>query len=113
MEKASSCIVVFPQYADAVEARALLLGNGISPDRISIIGRDRQEGDVAAMDADVFDDDLMRLGVQEANLYCYKCSLHAGAVLLIVSGNYAEIEEACELLEHLEAADVTLHFNNP
>ena len=112
MEKASSCIIVLPQYSDAIEARNLLLEAGVEPDRVSIVGKGQNEGEVASLELDQFDEDLKQLGVQEANLYCYKCSLHAGSVLVVVSGDYVEIEKACGLVEHLKHADIALHFNN-
>ena len=111
MEKASSCIIVLPQYSDALKVRDMLVEAGFDKQQISIIGKGRNEGEVAALELDKFDEDLRQLGVQDVNLYCYKCSLHAGSVLVVISGDYAGIEKACNVVEHLEQADVALHFN--
>lgn len=113
MEKASSCIAVFTKYSDAREAVENLLDANVDRSRISLVGKDAQEGRVAAEGISALDDDLYRLGVQEANFHCYKCLILGGSYLVIVSGDYEEVEQACSHLEKHEQAEVSVHFNAP
>lgn len=111
MKKNSSCIAVFSRYKDAIDARRQLLASSVEKKHISLIGKDCQEGYLITEGLENLDDELHQLGVQEGNLYCYKCLIHSGSYLLIVSGNYEEVEYACKHLEQHEKADVSIHFN--
>ncbi|WP_456378646.1 hypothetical protein [Thiolapillus sp.] len=113
MEKASSCIAVFTEYSDAREAIERLVDASVDHSRISLVGKDVQEGKVAADGVSALDDDLRQLGVQEANLHCYKCLMLGGAYLVIVSGGYGEVDRACDFLEMHKQAEVSVHFNAP
>ncbi|WP_456417452.1 hypothetical protein [Thiolapillus sp.] len=113
MEKASSCIAVFTKYSDAGEAVEMLVGAGMEPGRISLLGKYTQEGKVAAKGTSALDDDLRQLGVQEENLHCYKCLISGGAYLVVVSGDYQEVDWACGFLEQQGRAEVSVHFNAP
>jgi len=111
MNKRSSCIAIFPKYADANKALQQLLAANVSENHISLLGKDFQQGAVAAGGLSDLDDELYQLGVQEGNLYCYKCLLHGGSFLLIVSGNYEEMECVFKQLVQHENAEVSIHFN--
>jgi len=110
-KRRSSCIAVFSRYADATDAMQQLLASSMDKKHISLVGKDCQEGQLIAEGLDNLDDEFHQLGVQEGNLYCYKCLLHGGSFLLIVSGNYEEVELACKHLEQHEKAEVSIHFN--
>ncbi len=111
IKQASSCIAVFARYEDAKQAIERLLDVGVDPQSISLIGEHVQEGLVAAQGLQMLDDELPLLGVQEANLHCYKCLIYGGSFLVIVSGNHAQVDHACTHLEKNKIADVSLHFN--
>ncbi|RUM92610.1 MAG: hypothetical protein DSZ28_09420 [Thiothrix sp.] len=112
MEKGSSCIAIFSEYTDAKDTVNRLASFNVDENRISLVGRDLQQGKVAAGGIGTLDDDLNQLGVQEGSLYCYQCLVHGGSFLVIVSGDYEEVERACRQLEKHEKADVSIHFNS-
>ena len=112
MGKGSSCIAIFSEYTDAVDAVNRLASLNVDENRISLVGKDKQQGEVAAGGMVNLDDDLNQLGVQEGNLYCYKYLVHSGSFLVIVSGDYDEVERACNQLEKNKKADVSIHFNS-
>ena len=111
MRKGSSCIAVFFRYEDARDAIQQLLAANVDKRNISLVGKKLQQGRVAADGLASLDNDLYQLGVQEGNLHCYKCLIHGGSFLVIVNGNYAEVEHVCRQLEQHEKADVSIHFN--
>ncbi len=111
LEQTSSCVAVFSNYDDAKRAIAHMVDAGIESRRISLVGEQTQEGLVARGGMDRLDEDLTALGVQEANLHCYKCLIYGGSWLVIVSGNHEQVDFACEHLEKHTSADVSLHFN--
>jgi len=113
IQQASSCIAVFIRYRDAKQAIDRLLDVGVDAKSISLIGEHVQEGLVAAQGLKMLDDELPLLGVQEANLHCYKCLVFGGFFLVIVSGNHTQVDHACSHLEKTKHADVSLHFNAP
>jgi len=112
MEKGSSCIAIFTDYADAKSAVHRLFSFNVDENRISLVGKDLRQGKVAADGLVNLDDDLYQLGVQESSLYCYKCLVHSGSFLVIVSGDYEEVERAWNQLEKYKKADVSIHFNS-
>lgn len=113
VEQASSCIAVFSEYDAAKHAVERLLAVGVDPQSISVIGETSQEGEVAQEGLQQLDADLMALGVQDANLHCYKCLIYGGSWLVIVSGTHTQVSQACDHLEKHPDADVSLHFNAP
>ncbi len=112
MDKVSSCIAVFPNDAEARQARQYLLETGFDSRQIKILGRPAQNAGQGSASVETMDEEFHRIGVQQGTLYCYKCLLYGGSSLLIVSGDYATVERACNLLEPLEQAEVALHFNS-
>ena len=112
MEKVSSCIAIFTEHTDAEDAVHQLLSFDVNEDQILLVSKDRQQGRVPTKGLLNLDDDLYQLGVQESSLYCYKCLVHSGSFLVIVSGNYEEVERACNQLEKNKKADVSIHFNS-
>ncbi len=112
MKKASSCIAVFSRYADGKNAAGELIAASVDRAAISLVDKELQQGKVANSGLGSLDDDLLQLGVLKSSLYCYKCMLYAGSCLLIVSGNYQQIEHACALLEQYQQADVSMHYNS-
>lgn len=112
MKKGSSCIAVFSKHADATNVVNKLVAAGVAETAISLVCKESQQGEVASVGLSSLDDDLLQLGVLESSLHCYKCMLHGGSCLLIVSGNYQQIEHACKLLEQHEQADVSMHYNS-
>jgi tRNA A58 N-methylase Trm61 len=111
MNKTSSCIAVFRNYADAVSAINGLKAVDVDQQLISLVGKDIQEGKVAEKGLSSLDSDLILLGVQEANLHCYNCMIHAGSFMVIVMGDYTQVEQAANHLEKYAQADVSIHFN--
>ncbi len=111
MNKKSSCVAVFSEIADANVAIQQLLAAGINKDLISLIGETIQQGKIAVKGIKYFDNELLQIGIHKANLYCYKSLIYSGSYLVIVSGNYKEVEYACNQLELCEQADVAIHFN--
>jgi len=111
MKKHSSCIAVFSRYIDATDAMRQLLASSVDKKHISLVGKDCQKGQLIAEGLDNLDDELHQLGVQEDNLYCYRCLIHSGLFLVIVSGNYEEMERVFKQLEQHEKAEVSIHFN--
>lgn len=111
MEKVSSCIAVFTEHTDAEDAVRQLLSFDVNEDQILLVSKDQQQGGVATKGLLNLDDDLYKLGVRESSLYCYKCLVHNGSFLVIVSGNYEEVERACNQLEKQKKADVSIHFD--
>ena len=112
MKKESSCVAVFIEITDAQNAIQQLLTTSVSEEHISLVGETIQQGKVAVDGLGFLDNDLLQLGVHKANLYCYKSLVYSGAYLVIVNGNYLEVEEAYSQLEKHEQADVAIHFNN-
>lgn len=113
MNKSSCCIAVFPDYTAAVEAIDRLVASSMDKNLISLVGKDVQHGKVGLNGLSSLNDDLLQLGVQEATLHCYQCMIHGGSFLVVVSGNYEQVENACEHLEKNTQADVALHLNAP
>lgn len=111
MEKASSCIAVFPTHSEAANAIDKLLAAGMNRELISLVGRDIQEGQISTSGLSSLDEDLKKIGVQEGNVHCYKCMIHGGLFLVIVAGNYTEVEQAYNHFDQHENAEVSLHFN--
>jgi len=111
MRKDSSCVAVFIEITDAQNAIQQLLTANVNEDRISLIGETIQQGKVAADGLSFLDNDLLQLGIHKANLYCYKSLVYSGAYLVIVNGDYKEVEHAYNQLEQDEQADVAIHFN--
>ena len=112
MEKGSSCIAIFTDYTDAKNAVYRLFSFNVDENCVSLVGKDLQQGKVSAGGLEDLDDDLYQLGVQESSLYCYKCLVHSGSFLVIVSGDYEVVEQACNQLEKNKKADVSIHFNS-
>ena len=111
MKKHSSCIAVFSRYKDAIDAMRHLLASDVDKKHISLVGKDCQEGQLIAEGLENLDDEFHQLGVQEGSLYCYKCLIHSGLFLVIVSGDYKEMERVFKQLEKHEEAEVSIHFN--
>ncbi len=113
MDRTSSCIAVFNDYREAKEAVGKLLELGVPAADITLLGETVQEGSVAAQGLHTLDDDLASLGVQDANVHCYKCLIYGGSYLVIVSGDHRQVDRVCQHLEQHTEADVSLHFNAP
>ncbi|BAO44676.1 hypothetical protein TBH_C1759 [Thiolapillus brandeum] len=113
MKKSNCCIAIFPDHAGAVEAIDELKKHHMDDNVISLVGKDVQYGKVGVNGLSSLNEDLTRLGVQEATLYCYQCMVHNGSFLVIVTGNHDQVEAACDQLEKHAQADVALHFNAP
>ncbi|MBL1320935.1 MAG: hypothetical protein COA63_007735 [Methylophaga sp.] len=111
MKKESSCVAVFIEITDAQSAIQNLLTTHVNEDCISLVGETIQQGKVAADGLSFLDNDLLQLGIHKANLYCYKSLVYSGAYLVIVNGDYKEVEHAYSQLEQYEQADVAIHFN--
>lgn len=111
MNKTSSCIAVFTNYADAVSAINGLKAADVGQHSISLVGKDIQEGKVAEKGLGSLDSDLTQLGVQEENLHCYYCMVYAGFFLVIIRGDDTQVEQAANHLEKYAQADVSVHFN--
>jgi len=111
MNKSSCCIAVFSDHTAAVEAIERLEAGPLDKDLISLVGKNVQYGKVGMNGLSSLNEDLLQLGVQEATLHCYQCMVHGGSFLVIVSGNYQQVEDACEHLEKHTQADVALHLN--
>lgn len=104
-------MAVFIEIRDARNAIQQLLTTNINEKCISLIGETIQQGNVAADGLGLLDNDLLQLGIHKANLYCYKSLIYSGAYLVIVNGNYKEVEYAYSQLEQDQQADVAIHFN--
>jgi hypothetical protein len=111
MKKESSCVAVFVEITDAQNAIQQLLTINVNKDRISLIGETIHQGKVAVDGLVFLDNDLLQLGIHKANLYCYKSLVYSGAYLVIVNGDYKEVEHAYNQLEQHQQADVAIHFN--
>lgn len=113
MKKSSCCIAIYPDHAQAALAMAELKSIKIDSDFVSLVARDVQQGQVGTAGLSSLHDELLSLGVQESNIYCYLCLIHGGSALLIVSGNHQQVEYACNYLEKRSSADTALHLNSP
>lgn len=111
MKKESSCVAVFFEIMDARNAIQQLLTTNVNEKCISLIGETIQQGKVAVDGLSFLDNDLLQLGIHKANLYCYKSLVYSGAYLVIVNGNYNEVEHAYSQLEQYTQAEVAIHFN--
>jgi hypothetical protein len=112
MEKSSSCIAVFSNHSDAASAIEKLAATGMERKSISLVSKDIQEGQIGTDGLASLDEDLKNIGVQEGNVHCYKCMIHGGSFLVVVSGDYTQVERACNHFErHEEQPEISIHFN--
>ena len=113
MKKSSCCVAIFTDHALATSAVAELQSLNMGSDVVSLIGNNIQQGKVGTAGLSSLHEDLLLLGVQESNIYCYQCLIHGGSFLVVVSGNYEQVEKACSHLEKNSHADTALHLNSP
>ncbi len=108
MDKQSSCIAIFSNQSEANKALQQLVETRIDKKNILLLDKDFKQGSSVG-DIHQF---FKRIGVPEDTTHCYLCLLKGGSLLLIVSGNYQDIEFAYEQLDKNTAATPSIHFNN-
>lgn len=110
MKYSSSCVAVFDCYDDTLSVATALLEQEISSDHISLVDKTRSAGPLTTSAAPLADY-LSSNGVPELYVESYLSIVQSGASLLIVVGNYHQIEQASELIDLPESAFLSLHFN--
>lgn len=111
----SSCVAVFTDIEHAIQALDLLNEYSFDSEQIELLGKKIEPDANHSIPYSIntqWPEALDGNGIPESQLHCYQCLIHGGSYLVIVSGSYDFIENACGLLEQLKEATVAIHLNN-